>query len=170
MPSSVIRDNNVKKRNDCCHFLPISFSVFLFVAGMIIVAYLMTTNTVYGHGLSRDKSQSVYVSGKQVAVEAIMTPAFIDQGNQFEPTFSIRIFDEKTNKTISGGLDYEIIVEYHNHILLNQSFRSSDGIFLANLIPVSTTSGENWSVAEVMGKNQSNLSKQDRVLIMAELM
>ena len=51
------------------------------------------------HGLSRDESLPFDISGKQIAIEGILEPSFLNEGNQ-KPTFVVITHDEKTNGTI----------------------------------------------------------------------
>jgi hypothetical protein len=87
----------------------------------------------YGHGLSKDESFPIDISGRQIAIEGLIKPSFLNEGNQ-QPTLTIRIFDKKTNETISD-INLRIIVTFKNQTILDQSFHSLDGIVSAKLIP-----------------------------------
>lgn len=55
----------------------------------------------------------------------------------------IRTFDQNSNATIPG-IDYRIIIELRNNTLLDQRFRSFDGVVLANLLPDKNITG--WEI------------------------
>src|SRR5215211_3002010 len=88
---------------------------------------------IYGHGLSRDESLPFDISGKQIAIEGILEPPFLNEGNQ-KPMLTIRTHDEKTNETIKD-INYKIIANFKNETILDQRFHSLDGFIIANLIP-----------------------------------
>jgi hypothetical protein len=87
----------------------------------------------YGHGLSKDESFPIDISGRQIAIEGIIKPSFLNEGDQ-QPTLTIRIFDKKNNETISD-INLRIIVNFKNQTIIDQSFHSLDGVVSANLIP-----------------------------------
>jgi len=87
----------------------------------------------YGHGLSKDESFPIDISGRQIAIEGIIKPSFLNESDQ-QPSLIIRIFDKKTNETISD-INLRIIVTFKNQTILDQLFHSLDGIVSANLIP-----------------------------------
>jgi hypothetical protein len=45
--------------------------------------------------LSRDESLPFDVSGKQIAIEGILEPPFLNESKDQKPTFLIRTHDEK---------------------------------------------------------------------------
>lgn len=143
----------------------IIFFSFLFT---FIFSIIFTTansfnlfNEIYGHGLSRDESLPFDVSGKQIAIEGILEPPFLNEGNNQKPIFMIRTHEEKTNETIKD-INYRIIAEFKNETIMDQRFYSLDGIVSANLIP-----SNNSNIHEILPKNQEqqqqNLSKNDLV-------
>ena len=104
----------------------------------LILLFLLAASSVtaaYGHGLGTDKSRPVTISDKQVVVEATMNPTFIDQVAGSNPTFVVRALDDSKLNTTIPGIDFRIVVELRNEMLLDQRFRSSDGVVAANLVP-----------------------------------
>jgi len=89
----------------------------------------------YGHGLGSDRSLPVTISNKQVSVDASIRPTFIDQVSGSSPTFVVRALDDGMLNSTIPGVDFHIVVELQDEILLDQRFRSSDGVVAANLIP-----------------------------------
>jgi hypothetical protein len=87
-----------------------------------------------GHGLGQDQAPPVTIQGKQVTVEGMINPSFLPVPGSPKPTLVIRAHDENNNITIAG-LDYRISVDLRNETLLDQRFRSSDGVVKANLTP-----------------------------------
>jgi hypothetical protein len=75
-------------------------------------------NEIYGHGLSRDESLPFDVSGKQIAIEGILEPPFLNEGNNQKPIFMIRTHEEKTNETIKD-INYRIIAEFKNETIMD---------------------------------------------------
>src|SRR5215204_2438373 len=113
---------------------------------------------IYGHGLSRDESLPFDISGKQIAIEGIMEPPFLNEGNQ-KPMFTIRTHDEKTNETIKD-INYRVIANFKNETILDQRFHSLDGFISTNLIPFNDS---NTYVITPKNKEQQNLTKNDLV-------
>ncbi|MDQ5842182.1 MAG: hypothetical protein M3286_01710, partial [Thermoproteota archaeon] len=99
--------------------------------------------STYGHGLGQDQAPPVTIQGKQVTVEGVIDPSFLPLSNSSKPTLVIRAHDENNNITIAG-IDYRIAVELRNETLLDQRFRSSDGVVKANLIPDGDIEG--WEI------------------------
>src|ERR671918_1181847 len=110
---------------------------------LIIAIFSSSITIVYGHGLGTDRSLPVTISGKQLSVEASLNPTFLDEVSGSKPVFIVRTVDDSTNSTISG-IDTRIVVELNNQILVDQRFRSSDGVVKANLIPDSDIEG--WQI------------------------
>ncbi|HET6779956.1 MAG TPA: CFI-box-CTERM domain-containing protein [Nitrososphaera sp.] len=98
----------------------------------------------YGHGLGTDRSLPVNIADKQVLIEVSLNPTFLDQVSGSNPFFIVRAVDDSTNSTISS-IDLRIVVELNDEILLDQRFRSSDGVVKANLIPDSDIEG--WEIS-----------------------
>jgi hypothetical protein len=109
---------------------------------LLILASSFTS--AYGHGLGNDKSLPVTISDKRVVVEAIINPAFMDQVAGDRPTFVVRALDDDTLNTTIPGIDFRIVVELRNETLLDQRFRSSDGVVAANLVPDGDIDG--WEI------------------------
>src|ERR671915_2303303 len=107
---------------------------------LIIAIFSSSITIVYGHGLGTDRSLPVTISGKQLSVEASLNPTFLDEVSGSKPVFIVRTVDDTTNSTISS-IDMRIVVELNNQILVDQRFRSSDGVVKANLIPDSDIEG-----------------------------
>ena len=113
----------------------------------------------YGHGLSKDESFPIDISGRQIAIEGLIKPSFLNEGNQ-QPTLTIRIFDKKTNETISD-INLRIIVTFKNQTILDQSFHSLDGIVSAKLIPAKDSINH-----EIISKeSQQHLSKNNPIQV-----
>jgi hypothetical protein len=121
-------------------------------ASLVLAAFLVVVassssfvaGSAYGHGLGVDQSLPVTIGNRQVAVEASLEPTSIDQISNRSPALLVRAFDPGSNATISG-VDYRIAVELQGETLLDQRFRSSDGIVLANLVP--DESIDSWEIA-----------------------
>ena len=60
-------------------YLLLFFQSFLLVGNDLF-------DKIYGHSLSRDKSLSFDISGKQIAIEEILEPSFKNEGSQ-KPNF-----------------------------------------------------------------------------------
>lgn len=113
----------------------------------------------YAHGLSKDESFPIDISGRQIAIEGIIKPSFLNEGDQ-QPTLTIRIFDIKNNETISD-INLRIIVIFKNQTILDQSFHSLDGVVSANLIPAKDS-----ITHEITSKEpQQHLSKNNPVQV-----
>jgi hypothetical protein len=113
----------------------------------------------YGHGLSKDESFPIDISGRQIAIEGLIKPSFLNEGNQ-QPTLTIRIFDKKTNETISD-INLRIIVTFKNQTILDQAFHSLDGIVSAKLIPAKGSINH-----EIISKEpQQHLSKNNPIQV-----
>jgi hypothetical protein len=138
-------------------FFPFLFA-FIFLSNLISWNGLF--DEIYGHGLSRDESPPFDIAGKQIAVEGILEPSFLNEGNQM-PTFVVRTHDEQTNGTIKD-INYRIIAKFKNETILDQRFHSLDGFIIANLIP-----SNNSNIHEIISKDQvqQNLSKNDLVKV-----
>ncbi|HEU4984494.1 MAG TPA: CFI-box-CTERM domain-containing protein [Nitrososphaera sp.] len=90
--------------------------------------------SAYGHGVGTDKSLAATIDGRQVAVEASLSPNDIDAAGKVQPTLLIRTLDNSNNATIAG-IDYRVVVSKDGKTLLDQEFHSTDGIVLAKLTP-----------------------------------
>ena len=110
--------------------------LFLLAASFVTAAY--------GHGLGTDKSLPATISDKRVSVDATLKPTFIDEIAGSSPTFVVRALDDATLKTTIPGVDFRIVVELRNETLLDQRFRSSDGVVAANLVPDAGIDG--WQI------------------------
>ena len=111
---------------------------------VLFLACASSATSAYGHGLGQDQASPVTVGEKQVTVSAFIRPASVPFPQSDRPSLLIRTHDANSNITISG-IDYRIIIEVRNQTLLDQRFRSSDGIFLANLVPDKDVDG--WQMA-----------------------
>jgi hypothetical protein len=143
-----------------------SASLTLLLVAIIIISSIASA---YGHGLGTDMSLPITISDKEVSVEASINPAFLDQVPNSEPTFIVRVLDDPTRNSTIPGIDLRIVVELNNEILLDQQFRSSDGVVKANLIPDRNLQG--WEVngqakpSEHVEVSQSNpVELQSRIL------
>ncbi len=111
---------------------------------LLTILSLSIANSAYGHGLGEDQALSVPVGEKQLTVMAKIAPASVPIDSSAKPTLLIRAFNVNNNATVSG-VDYRLVVELQNETLLEQRFRSSDGVILANLVPDGTIKG--WQIA-----------------------
>jgi peptide/nickel transport system substrate-binding protein len=118
-----------------------SASLTLLLVAIIIISSIAVA---YGHGLGTDMSPPITISDKEVSVEASINPTFLDQVPSSEPTFIVRALDDPTRNSTIPGIDFRIVVELNNEILLDQRFRSSDGVVKANLIPDRNIQG--WEI------------------------
>jgi hypothetical protein len=130
------------------------YSVSLTLLFIVIFSSMIIA---YGHGLGTDISPSIAISDKQVSVQASLSPAFLDQVPSSKPTFIVRALDDDVarNSTLPGT-DFRISVQLNDEVLLDQRFRSSDGVVSVNLIPDREIQG--WEV-----NGQANPSTQVEV-------
>ncbi len=119
--------------------------VFLFIFSSIASS---SVTIAYGHGIGADQSLPMLIANRSVAVSASLKPDFIESSDQ--PTLLIRTFDTGNNSTIPG-INYRLAVQFRNETLLNQRFKSSDGIILADLQPDKDISG--W---QIVGKESAS--------------
>ncbi len=123
------------------------YSVLKRYSASLTLLFLLVVSSMtaaYGHGLGTDKSLPATISDKQVSVEASIKPTFIDQVASTNPTFVVRALDDAKLNTTVPGIDFHIVVELRNDTLLDQRFRSSDGVMAANLIPDNKIDG--WEI------------------------
>src|SRR5829696_10465377 len=85
--------------------------LFALVFSIIFFSWNDLFDEIYGHGLSRDESLPFDISGKQIAIEGILEPPFLNEVINQKPTFLVRSHDEKSNETIKD-IDYRIIVKF----------------------------------------------------------
>ena len=142
--------------------------LFVFVFSIVSTNWfdLLDIAKAFGHGLSRDESLPFDISGRQIAIEGILEPPFLNEGNQKptflnegnqKPTFIVRTHDEKTNETIND-INYRIIAKFKNQTIMDQRFHAIDGVISANLVPSNSS-----IIHTITTKNheQKNLSKND---------
>lgn len=138
---------------------------FFALAALTFVASMSLANSAYGHGLGQDQSLPITIGGKQLAVEGIMRPAVVPFALSDRPILLIRSFDQNSNVTISG-IDYRITVALRNDTLLDQRFKSLDGVFLANLLPDKNITGWQITGHESTGpQDQIEVNQHDPVEI-----
>jgi hypothetical protein len=113
------------------------------LALLLVLAASSFMVSTSGHGLGQDQAPPVTIQGKQVTVEGMINPSFLPVPDSPKPTLEIRAHDENNNITIAG-IDYRITVDLRNQTLLDQRFRSSDGVVKANLTPDSDIVG--WEI------------------------
>jgi hypothetical protein len=144
-----------------------TFTSILFLVWLFLLIFNNNNNNLlvffpakaYGHGLSKDESFPIDISGRQIAIEGIIKPSFLNEGDQ-QPTLTIRVFDKKNNETISD-INLRIIVIFKNQTILDQSFHSLDGVVSANLIPAKDS-----ITPEITSKEpQQHLSKNNPVQV-----
>jgi hypothetical protein len=147
-----------------------TINYIIFTSTLLVWLFLLIANNnnlldffpakAYGHGLSKDESFPIDISGRQIALEGLIKPSFLNEGDQ-QPTLTIRIFDKKTNETISD-INLRIIVTFKNQTILDQPFHSLDGIVSANLIPVKDSITHEITSKE---EPQQHISKNDLVQV-----
>ena len=136
---------------------------FSFLSTFLIFSIIFTSNPmnlvekIYGHGLSRDESLPFDISGKQIAIEGILEPPFLNESKVQKPTFLIRTHDENNNETIKD-INYRIITKFKNETILDQRFHAIDGIISANLIP---SKNSNTSVITNNGQEKADQGLQN---------
>ena len=143
-----------------------TFNYIIFISALLIWSFLLISNNnfldfpdkAYGHGLSKDESIPIDIFGRQIAIEGLIVPSFLNEGNQ-QPTFTVRVFDKKTNETISD-INLRIIINFKNQTIIDQQFHSLDGIVSTNLIP-----SPDSVTHQVINKEQQYLSKNDLVQV-----
>jgi len=143
-----------------------SISIFL-IFSLAFVFSILSTNwfelldidKAYGHGLSRDESLPFDISGRQISIEGILEPPFLNEGNQ-KPTFIVRTHDEKTNETIND-INYRIITKFKNETIMDQRFHAIDGVISANLVP--SNSSNLHTIITTTNHEQKNLTKNDLI-------
>ena len=136
---------------------------------LLLLTIISSITIAHGHGLGTDISPPITISNKEVSVEASINPTFLDRVSSSERTFIVRALDDPTRNSTIPGIDFRIVVEVNNEILLDQQFRSSDGVVKANLIPDKNIQG--WKVngqarpSEHIEVSQSNpVELQSRIL------
>ena len=136
---------------------------------LLLLTIISSIAIAHGHGLGTDISPPITISNKEVSVEASINPTFLDRVSSSERTFIVRALDDPTRNSTIPGIDFRIVVEVNNEILLDQQFRSSDGVVKANLIPDKNIQG--WKVngqarpSEHIEVSQSNpVELQSRIL------
>jgi hypothetical protein len=145
------------------------YSASLKLLFVIIIIIFSSFIIAYGHGLGTDMSPAINISNKQVSVEASINPTFLDQIPNSEPTLVVRALDDPSRNSTIAGIDFRIVVELNNEILLDQRFRSSDGVVKANLIPNRDIQG--WEVngqakpsAQIEVSQSNPVELQSRIL------
>ena len=143
-----------------------TFNYVIYLSALLIGLFLLISNNnlldfsdkAYGHGLSKDESIPIDISGRQIAIEGLIVPSFLNDDNQ-QPTFTVRVFDKKTNETISD-INLRIIINFKNQTIIDQQFHSLDGIVSTNLIP-----SPDSVTHQVINEEQQYLSKNDLVQV-----
>jgi hypothetical protein len=110
------------------------YSASLTLLLVTIIIIISSIAIAYGHGLGTDISPPITISDKEVSVEASINPTFLDQVPSSEPTFIVRALDDPTRNSTIPGIDFRIVVELNNEILLDQRFISSDGVVKASIL------------------------------------
>jgi peptide/nickel transport system substrate-binding protein len=139
-----------------------------FLASLLLVVIFGTLiNSAYGHGLGRDQALPVTVGEKQVTVEAIIDPSFMPLPESASPTFTIRAHDENDDANIPG-VDFRVAVELRNETLLDQRFRSTDGVVVANLVPDNEIDG--WEINGNPPADQVDVSRSSPIELRSGIM
>jgi hypothetical protein len=143
-----------------------SASLTLLLVTIIIISSIAIA---YGQGLGTDMSPPITISGKEVSVEASINPTFLDQVPSSEPTFIVRALDDPTRNSTIPGIDFRIVVELNSEILLDQRFRSSDGVVKANLIPDRNIKG--WEINDQANPSEPiEVSQSDPVELQSRIL
>jgi hypothetical protein len=136
---------------------------------LLFVIIISSFTIAYGHGLGTDMSPPITISNKQVSVEASINPTSLDQAPSSEPTLIVRALDDPSRNSTIPGVDFRIVVELNNEILLDQRFRSADGVVKANLVPDRDIQG--WEVngqakpnAQIEVSQSNPVELQSRIL------
>jgi len=138
---------------------------------LIIVASSITA--AYGHGLGIDRTLATTISNKQVLIEASIKPTFIDQVANSNPTLVVRALEDSTLNSTIAAVDLRLVVELRNETLLDQRFRSADGVIVANLVPDGGSDG--WEIngnappAQVEVSQSSPVELRSKILSAAGL-
>ena len=136
---------------------------------LLFIVILSSTIVAYGHGLGQDETLPLTIGGKQVAVDGRIEPSFMPIPESSNPIFLIRAHDENNNATLAG-IDYRIVVELRNETLLDQSFRSTDGVVMANLIPDSDIEGWQINGQMMMPSEQIQVSENNPVELRSRIL
>lgn len=75
-----------------------------YLAVALIVVLSASFSSAYGHGLGYDLSPSVLIDGRQVAVDATLTPSYIEGVADNPPVFTVRALEPATNSTIPTSI------------------------------------------------------------------
>jgi len=135
---------------------------------LLVLLAASSFTAAYGHGLGTDKSRPVTISDKQVSVDATINPTFIDQVSSSNPTLVIRALDDTKLNTAIPGVDFHIVVELRNETLLDQRFRSSDGVVAANLVPDAQIDG--WQINGKQPGGQVEVSQSSPIELRSKIM
>ncbi|HXG08042.1 MAG TPA: CFI-box-CTERM domain-containing protein, partial [Nitrososphaera sp.] len=111
------------------------FVTLTLVVIIATTAVSMSITAVYGHGLGTDTSLPTTISDKQVVIEASLNPTFIEQVETGNPRFEVRVLETGRENIPIPNVDLRIVVNLREETLLDQRFRSSDGVVTANLVP-----------------------------------
>ena len=63
-----------------------TFNYVIFISALLIWLFLLISNNnfldfpdkAYGHGLSKDESLPIDISGRQIAIEGLIVPSFLN--------------------------------------------------------------------------------------------
>jgi hypothetical protein len=158
------------------YFASVCLSYFVtksYLAALLLVTFIFgSTLNAYAHGVGADTSLPETIGGRQVAVEASISPNDVlsVEHSAERPTLAIRTLDPGNNATI-GGIDYSVTVEKEGMTLLsNQEFRSSDGIMLAKLLPTPNISSSQVTINGQINPGRVMVSKDAPVEIKSMMM
>jgi peptide/nickel transport system substrate-binding protein len=138
---------------------------------VMIIATMAVSNTIpntYGHGLGTDTSLPATISNKQVVVEASLTPTFIDEVESGSPRFVVRVLEAGSGNTTISNMDLRVVVSLRNEALLDQRFRSSDGVVAANLVPDPEITG--WQINGQAPPEQVQISQSNPIQLRSKIM
>jgi len=141
-----------------------NYAIAVALASLIVIS----ASNAYGHGLGFDESIPVSISGKQVSVEVTIKPASVETATQEQPIFTVRAHEPNSNETIPD-MDFRVLVESRNEVILDQRFHAPDGLISTKLVP-----DKDASIAFVNGQpassNQVQVSQSQPVEIRSRMM
>ncbi len=106
-----------------------------YLAPVLLATLIFSSlSAAYGHGLGTDQSLPATIDNRQIAVEASLSPSYLEGVGEVQPSLMVRTFEPGSNSTVAG-IDYKVVVEKAGEVLLDQEFRSLDGVVMAALVP-----------------------------------
>jgi peptide/nickel transport system substrate-binding protein len=135
---------------------------------LFVVLLLSSFPAAFGHGLGYDITPSVLIDGRQVAVDATLSPSYIEGVEEGSPVFTVRTVEPATNSTIPD-IDYRVAVEHGSEVFLDQRFSSPDGYVLALLVPDETATQAQIN-GQASGAQRVQVSQENPAQIRSRMM